>query len=110
MNGAVARSPSMVANFTLSEPLKRLSAFVSYAGPPRNVSAYKFAMGAVHAAEALDELSNVVVAKKTMSPATAGKAVTFSSLLSDAVLVRATSKVFGAGMGPFAVISTQVVN
>src|SRR5262245_320723 len=107
MNGAVARTPARLANITLSDPLKRLSAFVSYAGPPRNVSAYKFAVGAVQAAEALDELSTVVVAKKTMSPATAGKAVTLSSLSREAVLASVTSNVFGAGTVPLSLMPSR---
>src|SRR5690242_8845430 len=99
MNGAVARSPETVVTFTLSDPLNTLSLFVSYAGPPRNEKAYKLALGAVHA---VDE--NVVVVKKTISPATAGKAVTFSSTLRDAVFASAWSAVFGDGTLPLSLM------
>src|SRR3954469_22987714 len=77
MNGAVARVPVSVFTSTLSLLVNVPSLFVSYAGPPENVNAYNFASGAVHGVMVL----NVVVVKKTMSPATAGNAVTRSSVL-----------------------------
>ena len=51
---------------------------------PTKVRAYRFASANEHGACGL----NLVVVKKTMSPATAGKAVTFSSPASPSVFSR----------------------
>ena len=74
MNGAVARWPVMVFTSGVScFALTTLSPVLSYAGPPMKVNAYSLASGATHAA------FSTVVVKNTMSPATAGNAVTRSS-------------------------------
>src|SRR6185503_10138007 len=83
MNGAVARSPAIVLISTLSCAVNVPSLLVSYAAPPMKVNAYRFADGGLHGVSEL----KVVVVKNTMSPATAGNAVTRSSALSVFVLV-----------------------
>src|SRR6266511_4596672 len=79
MNGAVARTPATDMTFAVSAlvPLavNRPSLFVSYAGPPMNVKAYRLAVKGEHTCAG----EMLFVVKNTISPATAGKAVTFSS-------------------------------